>query len=65
MVSLTPISISTDDTTSDDGGRWVEEACGNVGGAEEQEALQLSGVEEEGTGGASAGDADIWFVDHV
>ena len=43
MVSLTLISISTDDKTSDDGRSWVEEAC-DGGGAEEQEALQLSGL---------------------
>ena len=50
---------------SDDDAPWAEES-GDGDGAEEQEALQLSKAEEEGTGGAAEDDAaqflgDIWF----
>ena len=58
MVNLTSISISRDDETRDDDGPWDEEA-GNGGGAEEQEALQLSGIEDEGSGGVPAGNAEF------
>ena len=58
MVSLTAISIRRDDEASDDDGPCVWDAS-NGGGAKEQEALQLSGVEEEGTGGGPAGDSEF------